>query len=61
MAEVREIAAELFTPERLSVVGVGPDEDVFAEAIGPLGGLEERPPAGRDSAGESLLSGGTAR
>jgi len=49
IADVREIAAEMFSPERLSVVGVGPEEALFAEAIGPLGGTE------------SLLSGGAGR
>jgi predicted Zn-dependent peptidase len=36
IAEVRELAAQLFAPARLSVVGVGPDEDRFREAIEPL-------------------------
>jgi predicted Zn-dependent peptidase len=36
LPEVREIAAELFAPERLSVVGVGPDEGAFHGAIGAL-------------------------
>ena len=49
IADVREIAAEMFSPEGLSVVGVGPEEELFAEAIGPLGGAE------------SLLSGGAGR
>ncbi len=35
--QVRELAAELFAPQRLSVVGVGPDEQVFAGAIAALG------------------------
>jgi predicted Zn-dependent peptidase len=37
--ELRELAGELFTPARLSVAGVGPDEDTFNAAIEPLGGL----------------------
>jgi predicted Zn-dependent peptidase len=61
ISDVREIAAELFVAERLSVVGVGPDEDLFREAIGPLGGSSEQAPGGEGSAGESLLSGGSAR
>jgi predicted Zn-dependent peptidase len=36
--ELREIAGELFTPGRLSVAGVGPDEATFQAAIEPLGG-----------------------
>ncbi len=35
--QVRELAAELFAPQRLSVVGVGPDEQIFAAAIEALG------------------------
>jgi len=35
--QVRELAAELFDPARLSVAGVGPDEEDFRAAIGPLG------------------------
>jgi len=37
--QLRELAGELFSLERLSVAGVGPDEDSFNEAIEPLGGL----------------------
>jgi predicted Zn-dependent peptidase len=35
---VRELAAELFAPEDLSVAGVGPDESEFQAAIAPLHG-----------------------
>ena len=35
--EIRELAGELFTSRRLSVVGVGPDEERFRAAIEPLG------------------------
>jgi predicted Zn-dependent peptidase len=35
--DLRELAGELFTPERLSVAGVGPDEEAFRVAIEPLG------------------------
>jgi predicted Zn-dependent peptidase len=38
MDELRELAGELFTPARLSVAGVGPDEEAFRAAIEPLGG-----------------------
>ena len=37
--QLRELAGELFALERLSVAGVGPDEDSFNDAIEPLGGL----------------------
>ena len=40
--QLRELAGELFSLERLSVAGVGPDEDSFNEAIEPLGGLVSR-------------------
>ncbi len=36
LAEVSSLAVELFTPAGLSVVGVGPDEEAFRAAIGPL-------------------------
>jgi predicted Zn-dependent peptidase len=35
--DVGELAAELFAPARLSVAGVGPDEERFRAAIAPLG------------------------
>jgi predicted Zn-dependent peptidase len=35
--QLRELAAELLAPESLSVAGIGPDEQVFATAIEPLG------------------------
>jgi predicted Zn-dependent peptidase len=43
--QVRELAAELFAPERLSVAGVGPEEGRFRSAIAALG-----EPAGADGA-----------
>ncbi len=36
LSDVRELAAELFEPARLSVAGVGPDEASFRAAIAPL-------------------------
>jgi len=36
IAQVRELAAELFAPGALSVAGVGPDEEAFLAAIEPL-------------------------
>jgi predicted Zn-dependent peptidase len=37
IGQVREIAADLFSPRSLSVAGVGPDEQRFRAAIEPLG------------------------
>jgi predicted Zn-dependent peptidase len=37
--EVHQLASELFLGERLSVAGVGSDEDVFQEALAPLGAV----------------------
>jgi predicted Zn-dependent peptidase len=39
IADVRELAAELFAPAALSVAGVGSDEAVFQAAIEPLGSV----------------------
>jgi predicted Zn-dependent peptidase len=36
--QLRALAAELFAPARLSLAGVGPDEDAFGAAIEPLTG-----------------------
>lgn len=44
LGDLRELAAELYTPGSLSVAGVGPDEGAFLSAIEPLGG---QPPNGR--------------
>ena len=41
MADLRELAAELYSGAGLSVAGVGPDEGYFTSAIAPLD--EERP------------------
>ena len=35
----RELAGELFLPERLSVACVGPEEEAFREALTPLEGV----------------------
>ncbi|HXD54356.1 MAG TPA: pitrilysin family protein [Solirubrobacteraceae bacterium] len=35
--DLRELAAELFAPERLAVAGVGPEQERFEQAIEPLG------------------------
>jgi predicted Zn-dependent peptidase len=42
VSDLRELAGELFAPERLSVAGVGPDEERFNVAIEPLGGVVAR-------------------
>jgi predicted Zn-dependent peptidase len=39
IAELRDIAAELFPAGKLSVAGVGPGEDAFRTAIEPLAGV----------------------
>ena len=36
ISDLEELAAELFAPERLSVAGIGPDEDAFRAALEPL-------------------------
>jgi predicted Zn-dependent peptidase len=36
VADVGELAGELFAPRRLSAAGVGPDEDAFQAALAPL-------------------------
>ena len=45
--DLRELAGELFVPERLSVAGVGPAEQGFEEAIAPLAAA---PAAGEEQA-----------
>jgi len=48
IADLRELAGELFTARALSVAGVGPSEAAFREAIEPLGGATgDEPPARR--------------
>jgi predicted Zn-dependent peptidase len=39
IAELRELAGELFDPGELSIAGVGPDEQTFLTAIESLGGV----------------------
>jgi predicted Zn-dependent peptidase len=34
--DVHALAAELFSPERLSVAGIGPDEEIFTSALTPM-------------------------
>jgi predicted Zn-dependent peptidase len=36
--DLRTLADELWSPERLSVAGIGPDEDRFDEAVGAVAG-----------------------
>ena len=37
LADACELGAELYEPERLTVVGVGPDESALPALFGPLG------------------------
>ncbi len=43
--DLRELAAALFAPDRLSLAGVGPDEEQFEQAITPLRTSAGVPPA----------------
>jgi predicted Zn-dependent peptidase len=43
IADLRELADGLFIAEGLSVAGVGPDQDAFETAIGPLSGTTREP------------------
>ncbi len=43
MAQVRELAAELFAPARMSLAGIGPSRERFIEAIAPLGSSASAP------------------
>ncbi|MCW2966342.1 MAG: peptidase domain protein, partial [Solirubrobacteraceae bacterium] len=36
LTDLEELAVELFAPERLSAVGIGPDEAAFRSALEPL-------------------------
>jgi predicted Zn-dependent peptidase len=36
LADLEELATELYAPDRLSVAGIGPDEDAFRAALEPL-------------------------
>jgi predicted Zn-dependent peptidase len=57
IAELRELAGELFTPQRLSIAAVGPDAQVFRSAIAPLGGEEGEAGPGTAQAPAGQLSG----
>jgi predicted Zn-dependent peptidase len=61
VAELRELAAELFTAQRLSVAGVGPDEDTFLAAIEPLGATLAGTGADRLEAGGRVSTQGAGR
>jgi predicted Zn-dependent peptidase len=37
ISDLEQLAGELFTPQRLSIAGVGPQEKAFESAIEPLG------------------------
>jgi predicted Zn-dependent peptidase len=46
--DVRALAAELFVPDRLSVAGIGTDEQAFADALVPFGASEVVPAEARE-------------
>jgi predicted Zn-dependent peptidase len=54
--ELRELASELFTPQRLSVAGVGPDEEAFRAAIQPLNGVAPVTSKAQDDAPQQLAA-----
>jgi predicted Zn-dependent peptidase len=61
LADVAELAGELFAPTNLSVVGVGPEMSAFGDAISPLGAFPA-PAAAASPAGspeEPLIARGT--
>jgi len=53
LANVRELARDLYAPHALSVAGVGPDEQAFCEAIEPLVGRAGAAGDGRDAHADS--------
>jgi hypothetical protein len=61
VAELRELAAELFTAQHLSVAGVGPDEDAFRAAIEPLGATLAGTGEDRLEAGGQVSTQGAGR
>ncbi len=54
IAELRELAGELFPPQGLSVAGVGPDQETFQAAIEPLSGAVRSGGGGPGDAPERL-------
>jgi predicted Zn-dependent peptidase len=56
IAELKELAGELFSARKLSVAGVGPDGQAFLAAIEPLTGAP--PAAARDGRGLAANAGG---
>ena len=56
--QVRALAEELFVPGRLSVAGVGPDEEAFRAAIKPLGAAV--PVGGEGDAGAPAIASSPA-
>jgi predicted Zn-dependent peptidase len=51
IAQLQELAGELYAPAKLSLAGVGPDDGVFAAAIEPLGAAAELQVEARSAAG----------
>jgi predicted Zn-dependent peptidase len=61
VADLMELASELFTAQRLSVAGVGPNEDTFLAAIEPLGATPAGIGEDRLDAGGQVSAQGTGR
>jgi predicted Zn-dependent peptidase len=61
IAELKELAAELFAAQRLSVAGVGPDEGTFLAAIEPLGATLAGPGEDQLDAGGQVSTQGAGR
>jgi len=61
IAELRELATELFTGPRLSVACVGPDEETFLAAIEPLGANGLEPDERRLDASRQMSTEGVGR
>ncbi len=56
IADLAELAGELFTPGRLSVAGVGPDREIFNAAIEPLSGATAEARQASDGAAEQVTA-----
>ncbi len=56
IADLSELALELFTAPELSVACVGPDQEAFRAAIEPLGGSSPVAPRANDDAPEEVTA-----
>jgi predicted Zn-dependent peptidase len=61
IAQLRELAGELFSAGKLSVAGVGPEEDAFRAAIEPLAGATSSDSGGAAARPEYVGGQGTPR